>query len=113
MKKSGILILVLALSLQGCFFAAGAAAGAAAIAVVYDHRNIHKILQDADIAKRIAAEINKIPGIHNEAHIEVSVFNRVVLQIPSGSKGHMKLQILFQMLPVFTIRLAFRHPLLH
>src|SRR5690348_3409695 len=79
MKKSGILIILLALSLQGCFFAAGAAAGAAAIAVVYDHRNIHKILQDADIAKRIANQINKIPGIHNEAHIEVSVFNRVVL----------------------------------
>jgi osmotically-inducible protein OsmY len=79
MKKSGILVILLALSLQGCFFAAGAAAGAAAIAVVYDHRNIHKILQDADISKRIADKIKKIPGIHNQAHIEVSVFNRVVL----------------------------------
>jgi osmotically-inducible protein OsmY len=82
MKKfSGktLLILGLALSMQGCFFVAGAAAGAAAIAVVYDHRTINNILLDTDIAKRISDHINAVPALRNDCHIEVTVFNRVVL----------------------------------
>jgi osmotically-inducible protein OsmY len=81
MKKFGkqtLVVLSLALSLQGCFVA-GAAAGAAAIAVVYDHRNISNILRDTDIANRISAGINKVPALRKECHIEVTVFNRVVL----------------------------------
>jgi osmotically-inducible protein OsmY len=76
--KQILTVLSLTLSLQGCFVA-GAAAGAAAIAVVYDHRNINNILRDTDIANRISERIKKIPALHNECHIEVSVFNRVVL----------------------------------
>ena len=74
-----LLTLCLALSLQGCFFAAGAAAGAATIAVVYDHRNINNILRDIDIAKRISDRISRIPALRDECHIEVSVFNHIVL----------------------------------
>lgn len=86
MKKTNIqtlaiplAILTLALSLQGCFFVAGAAAGAAAIAVVYDHRTINKILLDADIANQISNRINKVPALSNDSHIAVTVFNHVAL----------------------------------
>jgi osmotically-inducible protein OsmY len=82
MKKLSIkmlIILNLALTLQGCFFVAGAAAGAAAIAVVYDHRTINNILLDADIANKISDQIKKVPALRNESHIEITVFNHVVL----------------------------------
>jgi osmotically-inducible protein OsmY len=74
-----LLILALIFSLQGCIFVAGAAAGAAAIAVVYDHRTINNILQDTDIANKISERVKKIPGSLSERHIEVTVFNRIVL----------------------------------
>ncbi|VVC76359.1 Osmotically-inducible protein Y [Aquicella siphonis] len=77
--KQILVILSLALSLQGCIFVAGAAAGAAAIAVVYDHRTIEKTLQDTDISNKIADRIRKVPALRNESHIEVTVFNKVVL----------------------------------
>jgi hypothetical protein len=43
----------LSLSLHGCFFVVGAAAGAAAIAVVYDHRTISNSLSDTQLANRV------------------------------------------------------------
>jgi osmotically-inducible protein OsmY len=78
MKKL-ISLFILSCLLQGCFFIAGAAAGAAAIAVVYDHRTIKKSLQDTEIANDIAAKINAVTALRNESHIEVTVFNHVVL----------------------------------
>lgn len=77
--KHILVILGLALSLQGCIFVAGAAAGAAAIAVVYDHRSIEKTLKDTDIANKISDRLRKVPALRDESHIEVTVFNRVVL----------------------------------
>jgi len=77
--KQILVISTLSLALQGCFFVAGAAAGAAAIAVVYDHRNFQKILQDTEIANKISERIRKVPELRNESHIEVTVFNHVVL----------------------------------
>lgn len=74
-----ILIFSLALTLQGCIFVAGAAAGAAAIAVVYDHRTIQNTLRDTDIANKIAERIGKVPVLRYDSHVEVTVFNRVVL----------------------------------
>jgi osmotically-inducible protein OsmY len=71
-------ITLIALSLQSCFFIAGAAAGAAAITVVYDHRKLEKILADTQITNRIVDKINSDPHF-KESHIEVSCFNRVVL----------------------------------
>lgn len=79
LSKQALIILGLTLSLQGCFFVAGAAAGAAAIAVVYDHRTFHNILEDTEIANKISERIRKVPALRNESHIEVTVFNRVVL----------------------------------
>lgn len=65
--------------LQGCIFVAGAAAGASAIAVVYDHRNINLTIQDMHIANHILEKIHFYPQLKTESHIEVSVFNQVVL----------------------------------
>ncbi len=77
--KHTLFILCLAFSLQGCIFVAGAAAGAAAIAVVYDHRTIQKTLEDTDLANKIVDKYRAYPSIYNESHIEVTVFNRIVL----------------------------------
>jgi osmotically-inducible protein OsmY len=77
-KFRAFILLLIAFTLQSCFFA-GAAAGAAAIAVVYDHRTLNKMLNDADIANKISARIRQYPSLRNESHIEVTVFNRVVL----------------------------------
>lgn len=73
--------------LQGCIFVAGAAAGAAAIAVVYDHRTITTTLQDTRIANRVSRKIGTLLfDRRDQNHIVVSVFNRIVLltgQTPS------------------------------
>lgn len=77
--KRVVVISSLALALQGCIFVAGAAAGAAAIAVVYDHRTIENTIQDTDIANKVTTQIRQVPALRTESHIEVTAFNRVVL----------------------------------
>lgn len=77
--KHTVVIASLALSLQGCFFVAGAAAGAAAIAVVYDHRTFENTLQDTDLSNKIAYRIRRVAALRDDSHIEVSVFHRMVL----------------------------------
>lgn len=81
MKKitQKIAIITLACSLQGCIFVVGAAAGAAAIAAVYDHRTIELTLADNKLASKITDKINKISTLKYDSHIEVTVFNNVVL----------------------------------
>lgn len=74
-----LVVLGLTLSLQGCIFVAGAAAGAAAIAAVYDHRTIEKIMTDTDISNQVIHRIRRVPMLATESHIEVAVFNRVTL----------------------------------
>lgn len=73
-----IILISLTLSLQGCFFA-GAAAGAAGVAVVYDHRKIANILQDQQITKKISDKLMDDYALSADNHIEVSTFNQVVL----------------------------------
>lgn len=77
--KKIFVIFCFSLTLQACVFVVGAAAGAAAIAIVYDHRTISKALTDAKIANKISERIRFEPMLRDESHIEVSVFNRVVL----------------------------------
>lgn len=77
--KHSILIFCLSVIVQGCVFVAGCAAGAAAIAIVYDHRTISNVLTDSRIANKIAERIRFEPELRDESHIEVTVFNRVVL----------------------------------
>lgn len=74
-----ITIITLLLSLQGCIFVAGAAAGAAGIAAVYDHRKLGNIVDDQRIVKQTADAISASPGMRDKARIEVACFNRVVL----------------------------------
>jgi osmotically-inducible protein OsmY len=74
-----IILLSLVANLQGCFFVVGAAAGAATVAVVNDHRSIEEAINDAKIANEISANIDNIPGLKEDSHIEVTVFNKVVL----------------------------------
>jgi len=77
--KRLITIIGLTLTLQGCIFVAGAAAGAAAIAVVYDHRTISHTLEDTNIANKISDKLSKIEDVRLNSHIDVTVFNGVVL----------------------------------
>lgn len=79
MKKKIIMLFALACLLQGCIFVVGAAAGAAAIAMVYDHRPLEATIEDTKIANTIVDHIRVVPGLRNESHIDVTVFNRIVL----------------------------------
>lgn len=78
MKKI-ISLIGLTLSLQGCIFIAGAAAGAAAIAVVYDHRTIENTIQDTKVSNAIVHKIRMVPELRDESHIEVTAFNNLIL----------------------------------
>lgn len=78
MKKL-LIIIPLALSLQSCFFVAGAAAGAAAIAVVYDHRKIEKIMQDQTVEEDVQTKFKADEELREGNHIDVTAFNQVVL----------------------------------
>lgn len=77
--KRALIIIGLSFVLQSCIFVAGAAAGAAAIAVVYDHRTISKTLDDTNIANKIVDKYRRYKSISQDSHVEVTVFNHVVL----------------------------------
>lgn len=77
--KNSILMLTILLLLQSCVFIAGAAAGAAAIAIVYDHRTLEKTLDDQKMANGIAKKINANTLLKANSHIDVTSFNHVVL----------------------------------
>lgn len=81
MKLSKIIATLLFLTslLSGCIFVVGAAAGAAAIAIVYDHRSISKSFEDARIANRVYEKVHFVRALRTESHIEVAAFNHVVL----------------------------------
>lgn len=72
-------VCALAATLQGCIFVAGAAAGAAAIAVVYDHRSVKNTLQDTHTANKISDRFKTVPGLRENSHVEVTVFNEIAL----------------------------------
>ena len=78
MKKL-IALLSLSCLLQGCIFVVGAAAGAAAIAMVYDHRPVEDTIADTKLANKISDKIFANRKLKEESHIDVTVFNRIVL----------------------------------
>ncbi len=78
MKKL-ITLIAIVLCLQGCIFIAGAAVGAAGVAVVYDHRTLEKILQDQRLASDVAKKINSAPNLRDHSHISVTCFNQIIL----------------------------------
>jgi osmotically-inducible protein OsmY len=77
--KKLLSLFCIAMLLSGCIFVAGAAAGAAAIAMVYDHRPVHETAEDAEIQNRILNRLRNFPELRKESHIDVTVFNRIVL----------------------------------
>jgi osmotically-inducible protein OsmY len=78
MKKI-LTLLTIALSLQSCIFIAGAAAGAAGIAIVYDHRKVEKVLQDQRISNTASDKIKSIADLDQDSNINVTCFNQVIL----------------------------------
>lgn len=78
MKKI-LLIICLSFSLQGCIFVCGAAAGAAAIACVYDHRTITNAISDSRIATKIVHRLRFNSALRDQSHIDVNVYHRIVL----------------------------------
>lgn len=92
MKKINfILIASLSLFLQSCFFVAGAAAGAAAITIVYDQRTVDSILQDQRIDRDILNKIHADLELRHNTHINVTSFGQVVLltgEAPNAALRH-------------------------
>lgn len=74
-----IAIVFFALSLQGCIFVAGAAAGAAGVSVVYDHRKLEQVILDEKIAKNASDKLAANFNVKNNSNIGVTSFNQVVL----------------------------------
>ncbi len=87
------IIIAIALALQGCIFVAGAAAGAAGVAVVYDHRKLEKILLDEKIAKDATSKLRSITAIHEKAHIDVTCFNQIVLLTGEATTSEVRQQV--------------------
>jgi osmotically-inducible protein OsmY len=77
--KSMAIIMSISILLQSCIFVAGAAAGAAAIAVVYDHRTLQSSLEDQQLANKAAKKMKLIASLRDESHIEVTTFNHTAL----------------------------------
>ena len=67
------------LLLQGCIFVVGAAAGAAAVVSVYNHRSIESMLTDQQITNRIVKKINRVDYLQEDSHINVTTFQNMVL----------------------------------
>lgn len=77
--KRVLSLVIVALLLQGCIFVVGAAIGAAAATGVYDHRQMSYTLRDMKTANQIVKRIRANPDMRDNCHIEVTVFNGVVL----------------------------------
>jgi osmotically-inducible protein OsmY len=65
--------------LQGCTYAAGAAAGATSIDVAYDHRKVEQAMQDQRITTAIENKFRAEPELLQNSHINIATFNQVVL----------------------------------
>lgn len=94
MKKINLLLITLiTLTLQSCFFVAGAAAGAAAITIVYDHRTVESILQDQRIDREVLRKIADNPELHDNTHISVTSFGQVVLLTGEAPTSALRKQV--------------------
>lgn len=80
-------IIALAGSLQGCIFVVGAAAGAAGIAAVYDHNKVADTIEDTSTTNTIYRKIVANSHLRQECHIDVVVYNKVVLLAGQAPKA--------------------------
>ncbi len=83
----------MSLLLQSCFFVAGAAAGAAAVAIVYDKRTVDSILQDQRISREVQYKIYSNPELRNNTHISVTSFGQVVLLTGEAPTATLRKQV--------------------
>jgi osmotically-inducible protein OsmY len=90
--KKVISLIAVTLSLQGCIFVVGAAAGAAAVSAVYDHRKLEQVTQDNRMNNKTIDNINAVPGLRDNAHISVTTFNKVVLLTGEASTAEERQQ---------------------
>jgi len=89
MKKSIIIFLIIGF-LQGCVpsaFVAGAAAGGA---IIYDHRSAKVMVEDHNITFQSQKEIDHDKELHEQAHISVATFNRIVLLIGQAPNSELR-----------------------
>lgn len=94
MKKLNLaLIAIITLTLQSCFFVAGAAAGAAAISIVYDHRNVDNIIIDQRIAREVSLKIADNAELRESTHISVTSFGQVVLLTGEAPNAELKQKV--------------------
>lgn len=93
MIKKLLLISLLSFSLQGCFFVAGAAAGAAVVGVVYDHRKFENILEDQNISNAVVNRISTDASLSDKVHVDVTAFNHIVLLTGEAPTADMRQQV--------------------
>lgn len=92
MKKI-LALIALSLSLEGCIFVVGAAAGAAAVGAVYDHRTIERTLEDKQMANTITERLKAASlSSWNESHIEITTFHHIVLLTGETPYAHYREQ---------------------
>ncbi len=84
-----ITIIAITLSLQSCFLV-GAAAGAAGIALVYDHRKVERVIDDQTIAKKVYDKIRFNPAFKDSTHINVTSFNGIVLLTGEATSANLR-----------------------
>lgn len=92
-----IIIASLALfALGGCVpavFVAGTAAGAAAGAVIYDHRGAKTMVADRDMVFRIQNKFSQDRQLRNKANLSITSFNRIVLLLGQVPNANMRDQV--------------------
>lgn len=89
--RNVFILIILSLSLQGCF-CVGAAVGAAGVAAAYDHRKVKQVVEDQNIANHIATQIHSNPAMQGTTHIEVSSYNGVILLTGEATSGDLRQQ---------------------
>jgi osmotically-inducible protein OsmY len=73
-------VAISAMILPGCpAIVVGAAAGAAATAIVYDHRTVNAIMQDNNMGNQVFVLLHEDADIKAQCHIVVSAFRGSVL----------------------------------
>jgi osmotically-inducible protein OsmY len=86
MLKILAIILSIVLFLPSCAFVAGAAAGAAVVGAVYDHRRLEQAAHDTSLSNKIVDKLNHNASLRDNCHINVTVYNKTVLltgEVPS------------------------------
>jgi osmotically-inducible protein OsmY len=81
--RLGLLIILIALGLQGCVATtSGAAAGttgATGTTAVYDKRNVKTILQDENISYQMTKRLFNYPNVTKQSHVVISTYQDTVL----------------------------------